>query len=221
MRSRTTVNLLGTVAIVIASLLLTGCPPTNPSSPSLPDNHQVAASYIHKPSGMAFPQSVNDFQRVNITRYDKEGLDVPVGYDLFDPLRAIAATVYVYPAPRVVSIASPPDVVAKAKDIAAKGEFERRKQEILQAHSGAKLIQEKDISLVQTGATRLGRMARFESEDVFANKRQAVEGQVYLFCYVNGDWVIKYRFSYPKSFDAAKDIDDFMRDLSWAIGDSQ
>lgn len=210
-------NPFKTITVVMMSFLLTGCLTMSPSSLSVPGNIEVAGSYIHKPSGMMFPKTINDFQRVDVYQYDKEGLDVSVGYNLFAPPRTIVATMYVYPAPKVVSIGSPPSVIAVAQDIAAKGEFESRKQEIMIAHPGAIIIEEKDVSLVQAGKTQLGKMATFQYEDVFLNKSQTVEGRVYLFCYVSGNWIIKYRFSYPKSFDATKDIDDFMQGLSWNL----
>lgn len=210
-------KLLKTITVVLISFLLTGCFTTSPSSVSPPDNTVVTGPYIHKASGMMFPQTVNDFQRSDIRRYDKEGFDESVGYDLYAPPRTITATVYVYPAPKVVSIGSPPNVIATAQDIAAKNHFEGCKQGILQLHPGAKLIEESDVSLVQAGKTQLGRMAIFQYEDVLANKRQLVEGRVYVFCYVSDNWTIKYRFSYPMGYDATKDIDDFMRSLSWTL----
>jgi len=202
------------------SLLLLGCPSMRPKYLSQPASVDATGSYTHAASGMVFPDALGDFRRTSISRYDAEGLDVSAGYDLFAPPRVIAATVYVYPAPPLVSIGSPPEVVATARANLCQREFESRKQEILQSHPGAKLIEERAVSVVRAGGTHSGRMAAFEYEDIFAHQRQPVAARVYLFCYVGGKWVVKYRFSYPKSFDASKDIEDFMRSLSWTLASS-
>jgi hypothetical protein len=202
------------------SLLLLGCPTMQPKYLSQPAAVEATGSYTHSASGMVFPDAVGDFRRTSIRRYDAEGLDVSARYDLVAPPRAVAATVYVYPAPPLVSIGSPQEVVATARANLCQREFETRKQEVLQSHAGAKLVEERAISLVQAGETRSGRMAAFEYEDVFAHQRQAVAARVYLFCYVGGKWVVKYRFSYPKSFDATKEIEEFMRSLSWTVASS-
>lgn len=177
------------------------------------ENSEAAGSYIHKPSSMVFPQTINDFKQADINFYDKERSDMSVGYNLFIPSRIVAATFYVFPAPQIVSIGSPPNVVDTAKEITANNQFENTKQSILQDHPRAKLLDENDTSLLQVGVNQLGKMATFEQEDIFANKRQLVQSQLYLFCYADSNWSIKYRFSYPKSFDATKEIEDFMRSL--------
>src|SRR5260370_37322414 len=73
------------------------------------------------------------------------------GYNLLAPGRAVAATVYVYPAPSLISIGSPSDVVASARATLCKTEFERRKGELIGAHPGARQIGEKDAPLPQGG----------------------------------------------------------------------
>jgi hypothetical protein len=209
------------VAVLLVIIVgLAGCQSTSPNSTSQPNNNEVAGSYTHQPSGMMFPQTLADFQRADIKFYDKEGLDMSVGYNIYLPPRMVVATFYVFPAPRLVSIGSPPNVVDTAKEIAVKSQFESTKQAILEAHPGAKLIDEKDTSILQAGGYQSGKMATFEYEDLFAQKRQLVQSMLYLFCYAGSNWSIEYRFSYPKSFDASKDIEDFMRSLSWTLTNS-
>ena len=213
-------KLLKSIMAVVMFLMLSGCPKMNPRYLPQPKAVDAAGLYTHKQSGMVFPKTVDDFRRVSVLNYDTEGLHMSAGYDLFDPPRAIAATVYIYPAPRVLSFGSPAKVVASARATLCQSEFEGRKQEILQAHPGAKLIEERDVSLVQSGATYSGKMAAFEYDDVFAHKHQAVGGCFYLFCYVGEKWVVKYRFSHPKDFEATKDIEGFMRNLELTLSTS-
>lgn len=69
----------------------------------------------------------------------------------------------------------------------------------------------------QGRTTYSGRMAAYEFEDFFAGKRQTVRSEVYLFSYVGGTWMIKYRFTCPKSFDGLKQIEAFMHSLQWTL----
>jgi len=207
------------VLLLCMAASLLGCP-ARPRY--LPQSEVIEATgaYTHADSGMTFPQMVADFRRSRVLRYDTQGLDVSAGYDLYDPPRLVAVTVYVYPAPSLVSIGSPPEVVALARARLAKGEFEARKREVLQAHPGARLVEETEVSLPQGVWTYSGRMATFEYEGVFAFQGQALRSQVYLFNYVGGKWAIKYRFTHPKRFDATKEIEAFMQNLQWTVASS-
>jgi uncharacterized protein YigA (DUF484 family) len=82
---------------------------------------------------------------------------------------------------------------------------------------GVILIQERKVSLQQGTATYLGRMATFEYEEVFTGQRQLLRSHLYLFCFVGDKWVIKYRFTHPRFFDATKELDEFMKNLSWTL----
>lgn len=120
----------------------------------------------------------------------------------------------------MVSIGSPPEVVAIARAKLGQREFENRKQEILQSHPGARLIEERAVSLAQAERRYSGRMARFEYEGLFAHERQVVASRVYVFPYVGGKWVVKYRFSCPQGIDPSKEVADFMRSLPLTIAGS-
>ena len=164
------------------------------------------------------PESVAGFQRDSVTRYDADGLDVSGAYNMVTPSRRIAATVYVYPSPPLTSIGSPPDVVAGARARLTEGEFARRKQEIEQAHPGAVLVEQREISKTASGQSYAGRLAIFEYEEAFAGSRMPVRARLYLFCYVGGKWTVKYRFTHPKSEDADREIQEFIQKWSWYGG---
>jgi hypothetical protein len=166
---------------------------------------------------MIFPPTVGAFQRVALSRYDSQGLDVSAGYNLPAFAGGIAATVYVYPAPSLVSIGSPPGVVASARATLCQSEFERGKREVLGAHAGGRLLGEKDVVLLQGGTNFSGRAATFEYDGLFAGQHQPVSSELYVFCYIGGSWTIKYRFTYARTFDATEAISAFMRTLSWTI----
>jgi hypothetical protein len=176
--------------------------------------------YTHTASGMLFPANVGAFQRSKILRYDTKDLDMSAGYDLASMAGSVAATVYVYPAPSLVSIGSPPDVVAAARENLSKNEFEARKREILNFRPGAILVKEMDVSLQQGNTLYSGKMATFEYMEVFGGLRQPLRSHLYLFCYAGSKWVIKYRFTHPTDYDASKDIDDFMKNWHWTLTSS-
>jgi hypothetical protein len=157
---------------------------------------------------MTFPLAVEGFRRSIVQRYDQEGLDVSAGYDLYDPSHKVAATVYVYPAPSLVSVGSPPEVVETAHTRLAKNEFEARKQEILQSHPGSRLIEESDV-LISHGAAKVGKKATFEYNGLFASQHQNLKSHLYMFNF--GRWALKYRITYPQSFDATKDVEVLLK----------
>lgn len=208
-------TLLKAIVPAAGALLLCGCPSMHTRSLAQPERVAVRGAYVHSASKITMPESVAGFQREGITRYDADGLDVSGAYNLVTPSHRIAATVYVYPSPPLTSIGSPPDVVAGARAHLTEGEFARRKQEIQQAHQGAVLVEQRDVSRAESGQSYAGKLAIFEYEEVFAGSRMPVRARLYLFCYVGGMWTVKYRFTHPKGEDAGREIQEFIQKWSW------
>ena len=181
--------------------------------------HQIKADglYTHKASGMTFPLSIHNFQRVNVLQYDEKGLDVSAGYDLVSSMGDISATIYIFPAPRLTSFGSPANVIAGARAKLSQDLFDRVKQEIFQHHTGVNLLQEKEISLPQGDTAYSGEMATFEYEEIFAHRFQVVRSEVYLFCYVGKKWSIEYRFTYPKNYNGSQEIEGFIQNFHWTL----
>lgn len=204
------------VPFVVVAFLLTGCL-SSQTTRVQPEITQPVGAYVHAPSGMRFPAEVGDFHRVDIIKYDAAGLDVSAGYDLTTLTGGVAATVYVYPAPPLVSIGSPADVVASARARLCKGEFERRKSEVAASHLGARLTEEKEVPPVQGSASTMGRMATFEFQDLFWGRRQPLQSELYVFCPVGQRWAFEYRFTSPKGFEARGKISEFLAKLQWTI----
>lgn len=90
-------------------------------------------SLVHKPSGIVFPAHVDDFVRDSTHQYKADGSDVSAAYNRVRADGLIAATSYVYPSPRLISIGSPQDVIDKARRHLSKDELARCKQEIVHA----------------------------------------------------------------------------------------
>lgn len=204
-------RLLKGIAIVLVALYFIGCHTKRSSYLSQPEKIEANGPYTHEHSNMNFPPKIAGFQRVSITKYDENGYDISVGYNFHHPSHPIIATVYVYPAPSIVSFGSSSDVIATAKGRLCYNEFEGRKNEILNAHPVGNLILEKDVTILQSGTLYSGKMASFEYED---HRNQMVDSHLYIFCYVNDDWTVKYRFTHPKNYDARNDIEFFIKSLS-------
>ena len=211
---------LKAIRAVAATLLLCGCPTMHTRYLAQPERMAVRGAYIHPASRITLPESVGGFQRDVVLRYDAEGLDISAAYNCLNALHPMAATVYVYPAPSLVSIGSPPEVIAGARAQLTENEFENRKQEILHAHPGARLIEQRDTTRTEGGQSYPGKLAVFEYEDVFAGARISVRSQLYLFCYVGGKWTVKHRFTHPKAVDGDKEIQEFIQSLG-ILGNSR
>ena len=181
-----------------------------------PETIPADGPYTHAASGMSFPAAVGDFRRVTLLRYDSKTQDVSAYYFMPAPSGGIAATVYIDPAPPLVPVGTPADLPA-ARAISCESEVDRRKREIYNLHPSAKLLQEKDVSLVQGGASHRGKAAEFDYDDVFGGQRQALHAEVYLFCYVGSRWAPEYRFTTPKTFDPGGRIAAFMKTLPWTV----
>ena len=208
-------RLLNAFVPVAAAVFLCGCPTMHTHYLAQPERLTVRGAYVHSASKIVMPESVAGFQREAIFRYDADGLDVSAAYNFVTVSHRIAATVYVYPAPSLVSIGSPPDVVAGARAHLTEGEFERRKQEIQHAHPGAALIEQRDTFRTESGQSYPAKLAVFEYEDVFAGSRIPVRSHLYVFCYVGGKWAVEYRFTRPKGEDADREIQGFIQKWSW------
>ena len=71
-------------------LLVSACQPTGSAS----GQPAPTETFTHESSGFHFPPSVGSFARETVKRYDQQGRDVSVGYNLG---QSAAITVYVYP----------------------------------------------------------------------------------------------------------------------------
>jgi hypothetical protein len=88
------------------------------------------------------------------------------------------------------------------RDRLCRNEFESRKRELLSAHPGAQLLQQRAASAPGDGPSIPGEMAAFKYDDLFGGQRQSLRSESYVFCYVGGRWSFEYRFTYPEWVNA-------------------
>jgi hypothetical protein len=163
----------------------------------------------HDPTGFAFPEWYDNFQRVTAYRYDTAGLNVGIGYNDRRPTCLIVATFYIYPAPRMTFIGAAPNVVASLQDGWLSNEFARSKAEIEATHPNLSDV------LIRPSVGPANESFVQGPQLSFAESDHRSELHLFLF---NHQWFLKYRFTYPQSckVDAVARIAALTRQLPWA-----
>ena len=182
--------MLRMVLLTALAAVLCGCWTTREAAPG-----PAPGQGGHTGSGIRFPATLDRFVRGRVRAYDGAGKDVGVGYDLADLQTPVAVTLYVYPAPRLVSIGSPEEVVETAKRTLLDGHFAEVKASILRRHQGAKLLSEGKTTLRFRGSSLHGRAAAFGMRSRFAHRVQPVVSHLAVFSF--GKWLIKFRITHP------------------------
>lgn len=178
----------------------TGQPDAGPGSEPDAAATQPSPDLAHPASGMRFPVEVEGFQRDGMSRYDKRGEDVSVGYHRLDAQMALTATVYIYPSERY------------GGDLDR--QFDEARDAVLRNRKGAELIGQGEMRLFQRGTYHNGRRAHFLVKDPTGERPLVVS---HLFLFMHGPWFIKYRATFPA--DQHEACDDallrFMAALPW------
>ncbi len=185
-----------------------GCPSSH--GPSAPQTSAADAdTLVHEQSGVPFPARLGDFTReATLKQYAPDGSDVSAGYNYVGPNGAIAATTYVYPSPKVVSIGSPQHVIDTARAKLSNDEFARCKQELQGAHPQAMLVSEGSFVM---GNGRTGVMAEYKYAEAFAGAVQPVKSRLYLLTYINARWTVKHRITFPADSPLQAKVDEYVR----------
>lgn len=189
---------------ILCALTLLGCPTVTPNVAGVTPIH-VQGVYTHEPSGFVLPPSIGSFRRVAINQYDREGLDVSVGYNLDEVDAEVAFTLYVTPPLRL------PD----GSDSALSQQFEVEIGAIQHHHGGAPVLHRQNTSSEQAGTSATGLLAQFRFEEVFGSRQQVVESLLHLFEY--DGWRVKYRTTFPLSQReaVAPQLERFLASLQW------
>jgi hypothetical protein len=185
--------LITTVALLANTLLVS-------SSRSAPFETLTEGRIRHTISRFIFPTHIGAFQREQMHQYNQAGSDISAGYNAGV---LIAATVYVYPAPKQDGA----DVLAR--------EYASKRGEVLHGHQAVAVLSEGPATISQAGKKYVGRRAYFSYRDVFARAPQNLKSQLLVFR--DGPVFIEYRFSYPRDHaeQAEKEIENFIRGWSW------
>jgi hypothetical protein len=195
------------------ALLLVLAPTPAAAQPRLVQTDQP---YVHQPSGMTFPTSVGAMPRIDVIEYSEDGQDVSAGYNIMEPDRRVAFTIYIYPAP------PPADgtVGAEARERQCEAEFEGVKAQIYM-HPGAKVIQEGSIQSPSPHHPQPGKRAVFSLDGLRDGAVMPLVSEADLFCFVGGKWHIKYRVTAIAGAPYQRELDELMQAIVWPAGSSE
>ena len=184
-------NKLFKISLLLLLITLFGCQkyqtalPENQTS-NRPVEIQTSETYLHPESTFRLPATVESFQRVSLTRFDKQGLNVGAGYKLQNDPCNLTVTIYLYPTPRMQLIGADQDVINSIEASWLEQEYSTVKKQILYGYSGAQVITE--LPTVDNGYT--GHQGIFQ----FQNTKSVLKLYV-----VDHRWSVKHRYTYPSS----------------------
>ncbi|MEM7411953.1 MAG: hypothetical protein AAF430_17115 [Myxococcota bacterium] len=210
--------MLRALVIGIAALLLSGCPfagttqlDLRPSTSPLPEPEPInrPGDLVLENTGFVFPERYGDFIRVAALRFDTAGLDLSVGYNYRTAGCLIAATVFVYPTPRMQFVGASSEVIESVQARWISEEFTARVAEIRAHHPDITSELTYEAHLPYRGTALTGPGFFFEA--------RTNRSEMSLFVH-DARWFIKPRFTYPASCreQARGLIDSFLRKLPWA-----
>ncbi len=104
-----------------------------------------------------FPFQVGKYLRDKMYTYRPGMVDVSIGYNRYDQTIQNAVTFYLYPRERSVE-----------------EQYDLEKRNIIYAHPGSTMINEKQITIQKDGANYQARIATFEYDGIFAREKQRV-----------------------------------------------
>jgi hypothetical protein len=182
------------LCLLVASLLTAGSAPRLIELPA-------TTTYTNAASHFQFPPKFGDFAREQIKQYDNDGRDIGVGYNHLP--QGIAVTVFVYP------------VAQRAPNDDLEGHFDTCKSEIQARHKDARSVADRTAQVSAGGQKRNAKYACFTFTDVFAQQRQSVRSELYLFSH--GRSFIKFRATYPAGQQtvAESTLKNFINDFVW------
>ena len=164
-------------------------------------------AYVHDPAHAVFPVRVGEFQRSDIFQYDKGGRDVSASYERTTSNGRLLVTVYIYPAAPAAS--------AAARDRACDEEFDAVNAAISSQHGDAAPLPHSPALAVPGSAPDLRHRSIYRFRSPFGDRVQEIRSEAHLYCYVGGDWLVKYRVSAPVAVETRGPVEAFIRDGPW------
>lgn len=166
--------------------------------------------YTQAATGMVFPARAAGFERTRVTRYAPDGSDESAGYVLDNPDAEVVITVYVYPSPAAF---------AGDRIQACAAQFAGVQREIEGVYRDRTLVEETEARVTQAGVPYVGHSAVYAltSPNFMGRPNTLLRSEARLFCYVGGQWSVKYRISHPAGYDASGDVAAFMDAMPWTI----
>jgi hypothetical protein len=164
-------------------------------------------AYVHGPARAVFPTRVGEFRRSQIYRYDESGRDLSASYNLATPAGRLLITVYIYPA---AAAAAGPDRARLCDQ-----EFDAVNTAISSQHGNVAPFEQGAALKIQGVDRTQGHRSVYRFPGAFDDRVQEIRSEAHLYCYVGGDWLVKYRVSTPVAVKAGKHVKRFIRNGPW------
>lgn len=161
--------------------------------------------YVHVPARAVYPLRVGEFQRSRVYQYDGEGKDVSASYDVATPEGRLLITVYIYPAA--------PAAPSARVELCAR-EFDSAETALSSQHGNIGPV-DRGEAVAAKVAPGLGRRSVYRFSGPFDDRVQEIRSEIHLYCYVGGDWLVKYRVSAPIAVETSGPVDRFIRLGPW------
>lgn len=176
-----------------------------------PQDITAPGTVAHRDARTGFPETIGDFRRISVTRYDPFGRDVSANYQLVRPEGQVRMSVYIYPADAFGPVPAGDDGMRGF----CREHFEGVEAAIRQSHQGAERL-ETDPPSVRGGLDPdLAHRSRFRISADIGRGPEALVSEARLYCFAGGNWLVKYRISASAGLDASAAIDNFVRLGPW------
>lgn len=169
---------------------------------------EQAGPFRHVGSSTNFPEQLNTLSRTRIVRYDDPmGEDVSVGYGgAVAGGQRVVITEYVYPA------AQP--AVGQSRQGLCREEFDLSAAEI-QKHPNAQKLGETAAPSMPDAVPTNGHRATYTFTQSVDGAPQTIQSQIVVYCYVGGNWFVKYRASSLPGTDLNSALNEFITVGPW------
>ena len=166
---------------------------------------ETAGIVVHGAARAHFPERVGEFVRSEVYQYDSAGKNVSASYNLATPAGRLLITVYIYPAPPAAD---------EARADVCEEEFRAVNAAISGQHGNAAPV-EQGRAEVAGARPGLGHRSAYRFATTFDGRVQPIRSEARLYCFVGGDWLVKYRVSAPVAVETGGAVEAFIRDGPW------
>jgi hypothetical protein len=166
----------------------------------------MEGTFVHVPARAHFPERVGEFRRAEIYQYDEAGKDVSASYNLATPGGRLLITVYIYPAAAAA---------AATQARVCEDEFQAVNTAISGQHGNAAPVEQGSALKAAGARPGLGHRSVYRFASPFDDRVQEIRSEAHLYCYVGGDWLVKYRVSAPVAAETREAVEAFIRDGPW------
>jgi len=173
-----------------------------------PQTIEQSGPFQHVGSKTSFPEQLSIFSRTRIVRYeDPMGEDVSVGYGAtVAGGQRVVITEYVYPAPQ--------PAVGQSRQGLCREEFDLSAAEI-QKHPNAQKLGETAAPTMAGAVPTNGHRATYTFTQPVDGTPQTIQSQIVVYCYVGGNWFVKYRASSLPGTDLNSALNGFIVAGPW------